>query len=230
MQSYRIWNDLNSKNYIGATKRTAHDRWKEHRRAAECGIHSKLYDEMREIGIDKFHMEVILETDSFEELYTSETENIEKYNSVLEGYNVQSRSPIRESWQEFYDNLKDVMSNQSTREKISVSMKKSIADRGGMSERHRRRLSKSAMGNKNGIGNLSHSIGCYCIDENGVEHQFSSYKEGGIWWYENYRPFGETYSSATYQRKIISCIDTGSCEFYGKHYEFPIKWYRNNRV
>lgn len=95
-------------------------------------------------------------------------------------------------------------------------------------EEHRKKLSQSAMGNHNfGTGD-TRSIGCYCIDENGVKHEFHSYKEAGMWWYNTYKPFGEHYSECIMQRKIKCCIENGKC-FYGHKNKICVDnltWYR----
>lgn len=66
------------------------------------------------------------------------------------------------------------------------------------------------------------SINCYCIDEFGILHNFHSYKDAGIWWFENYKPFGEKYVQPTLQRKIISSIEGNEL--------FKIEYINNKRV
>ena len=47
----------------------------------------------------------------------------------------------------------------------------------------------------------SRSLGVYCILDTGETLEFDSILHAGKWWYDNYKPFGEVYSTATYQRK-----------------------------
>lgn len=221
---YKITNKVNGMVYIGATKRKLSDRWKEHLKYSKKYPDRKLYKAINEFGKDSFLIEIIAEVDTFDELYKLETESIRKYNSVNNGYNTQSVSPQREDWEEYYTYLKSCMTDD-VKHKISETMKAHIA-KNGISDIHRQRLSESAMGNKNGEGNPSHSVACFCIGKYG-RHEFRNYKEAGLWWYNTCKPFGENYSQATYQRKIIDCIDKGYCYFKRKKYKFDdIKWYR----
>ena len=50
------------------------------------------------------------------------------------------------------------------------------------------------------------SVSCYCILITGERFSFESILEAGLWWYNNFKPFGETYSEVTYQRKIKASI------------------------
>ena len=83
---------------------------------------------------------------------------------------------------------------------------------------HREKLSLAAKENHNFGSGDTRSIACYCIDEKGVKHSFHSYKDGGIWWFNNYKPFGEKYVQITLQRKIVGSIE-------GK-FDFNIKWFK----
>ena len=60
---YRIWNDINNKNYIGKTLNTIEKRWKEH-----CNDYRKnhcenrpLYKAMNKYGLEHFHIEQVEE-------------------------------------------------------------------------------------------------------------------------------------------------------------------------
>ena len=87
------------------------------------------------------------------------------------------------------------------------------------SEEHRRKLSEAMKGNKNfGTGD-TRSIGCYCIDSDGNRHEFHSYKDGTVWWFNNYKPFGERYVLITLQRKIKDSVENGT-SFNG------LTWYK----
>jgi len=57
----------------------------------------------------------------------------------------------------------------------------------------------------------------YCILDTGERFDFESILLGGKWWYENYKPFGETYSSATYQRKIEASIAGKEIKYNAGH-------------
>lgn len=101
----------------------------------------------------------------------------------------------------------NTLSKKETREAISKGLKE-YRKTHPFSEEHRKKLSESAMGNDNWGRHDQASIPCYCIElKTGEEHHFSSYKEGGLWWFKKYHPFGDTYVQVTFQRKIIAMIE-----------------------
>lgn len=106
---YIIRNDVNDKVYIGQTRQSVEDRFKQHIRAAEsCYNKSKLYNAMREIGVEHFTIDKIMECDD-SLLNHYEIEMISEYNSYLDGYNSNSGgSGIRNYEPEFlYDLIQD---------------------------------------------------------------------------------------------------------------------------
>jgi group I intron endonuclease len=75
------------------------------------------------------------------------------------------------------------------------------------------------------------SVPCYCILITGERFSFGSILEAGLWWYNNFKPFGETYSEVTYQRKIKASIAGKSISFGTRgrpdYKEVTnIKWYK----
>ncbi len=70
----------------------------------------------------------------------------------------------------------------------------------------------------------------YCILNTGERFDFDSILHAGKWWYDNYRPFGEIYSTATYQRKIEDSIAGKEIECGNKSHKrythiTNIKWF-----
>ena len=120
------------------------------------------------------------------------------------------------------------MRSENTRMAISNGMKKYRKEH-PFTEEHRKKLSESAMGNHNWGNGDTRSIECYCILDNGERHDFHSYKDAGIWWYETFNPFNTKYAQVTFQRKIIASIE-GKELYYGrgkdKIHITNIKWYR----
>ena len=85
---YKITNDVNSKVYIGQTKRTLERRWYEHQKYAyEKDSQSKFYKAIRELGPEVFHIEQIEIVYGIEERNAREQYWIKYYNSFEEGYN-----------------------------------------------------------------------------------------------------------------------------------------------
>ena len=75
------------------------------------------------------------------------------------------------------------------------------------------------------------SVGCYCVLEDGSKHFFDNILNAGIWWFENYKPFGNTYVEVTLRRKINDSIK-GKDIVYKLHNKIiridNIKWFKSN--
>ena len=85
---YIIRNTINNKVYIGQTRTSVEQRWKEHLRHAQYGKQI-INRAMKKYGVDKFYIEM-LETCDLEDLDYKEIYYIELYNSTdkSKGYNV----------------------------------------------------------------------------------------------------------------------------------------------
>ena len=162
--------------------------------------------------------------------FSSDRQHLKSMEEVQQAYE-NSRKIAHKFNPMFNDEMKNrhdaICRTQEFRDKVSVGMKEYRRTH-PFTEEHRMRLSKSAMGNHNFGNGDTRSIGCYCIDENGCRHDFHSYKEAGIWWFENYKPFGDSYSEATMQRKIKYSIANGKCYFGRDSHKICVdnlKWY-----
>lgn len=80
---YIIYNDINSKKYIGITTRSIDERYKEHTKAD-----SYIGKAIRKYGEAHFRIKEIDTGESLEELYNLEKEYIKKYDSFHNGYNL----------------------------------------------------------------------------------------------------------------------------------------------
>ncbi len=101
---YQIWNDVNSKKYIGQTTTTLKDRWHGHMSAAlsEKRYFSFLYSDMRYFGRDKFHIgelekvvaetreELIARLNELEQFYIKELGTMVSPDLKNGGYNIES--------------------------------------------------------------------------------------------------------------------------------------------
>lgn len=222
---YKITNKVNGKVYIGQTIRTLEERKQQHIQCAKNQVDRHLYAAMNKYGVENFEFEEIDKANTITDLNYLEVFYIIKYDSVRKGYNMGYGGDNNVM---FCDKTKIKHSNKmrsdEVRNKISKSMKE-YRKRNPFTDEHRKKLSEKAKGNHNfGTGD-TRSIPCYCIDEDGQRYDFHSYKDGGIWWYNKYKPFGEIYHQVTYQRKIIQCIKLGKCYFENKIIE-NVKWYK----
>ena len=82
---YRIYNDINNKNYVGLTTNTVETRWKKHL-ANSAFVQYHLYDAMRLYGVEHFFVETLEKVDD-SRLSEREQYWIEQYDSFHNGYN-----------------------------------------------------------------------------------------------------------------------------------------------
>ena len=88
---YRISNSINGKVYIGQTINDPENRWKDHKKnVKDQTINRPIVDAMRELGVDKFRIEVLIICDD-ESLDYIEIEMIQRYDSLVpNGYNFET--------------------------------------------------------------------------------------------------------------------------------------------
>lgn len=84
---YKISNTKNNKVYIGQTIQPLSKRWGAHLYRARTFGKTKLYINMRKVGIDNFYIEQIDEASSIDELNKLEEYYIKVYDSINNGYN-----------------------------------------------------------------------------------------------------------------------------------------------
>ena len=88
---YKIVNDINNKIYVGKTRRTIEQRWREHllERNRIDDKNRPIYKAMSKYGIEHFHIEIIEEISVQDEQLLNEREKywIEYLNSYKDGYN-----------------------------------------------------------------------------------------------------------------------------------------------
>ena len=230
---YKITNKINGKVYIGQTIRSLDDRWQQHLRNAKNGVQTHFYHAIRKYGEENFIPEIICSANTKEELNVLETYYIQEYDAIDLGYNMIDGGNNNVMFiPEVKAHHKQVVSSPEIREHISKGMKKYRTEH-PFTDEQRKIFSERAKGNVNGTGNPSHSVACYCVID-GMRRDFKNYKEAGIWWYMKDKPFGDNYSQATYQRKIIDCIEKGECRFQRKDKTYvyitkkDIEWYRKD--
>lgn len=229
---YKITNMINNKVYIGQTIHTLEHRKSRHIECVNTGVDRHLYNAMRKYGVENFVFEEIDHADNIDDLNYLESYYITKYDSVRKGYNMGYGGDNNVMFSDVVKSKHDaVMRSDEVRSKISQSMK-NYRKTHPFSDEHRRKLSEKAMGNHNFGNGDTRSVPCYCIDKNFGRVDFKNFKEGGVWWFNHYHPFGDTYSESTFQRKIRECIIRGWCK-----YRFPnrteiiineddIKWFK----
>lgn len=226
---YKATNKLNGKCYIGQTRHSLEHRKAVHLRCAKKGVVTHFYQAIRKYGEDNFEWCVLCSTNDKQRLNELETFYITKFDSIKNGYNMVDGGDNNimdiESVRTKHD---EIMRSPEVRKKISESMKSRIAKGEFFTETHRKKLSERAKGNHNfGTGD-TRSIGCYCIDVDGLEHHFHSYRDAWIWWSSVPNVF-DTKTECIYQRKIKQSIQTGLYSYKGETYGMP-KWYKEEVI
>lgn len=243
---YKITNTLNNKVYIGQTTRTVAKRFQEHLKS--CSEQSKqtlhLYQAMNFYGKDVFIVEEIDYAVSQLELNQKEDYWIQFYDSINTGYNMMpggsETNPMKSALVKEKHDLK--MRTEATRTKISKTMSEYRLQH-GFTDEHKRRIKESRAKRREersaqGLSFYDHpehmasrSIGIYCILDTGERLDFESILDGGKWWYATFKPFGDIYSDATYQRKIKKSIAGDKITFGNKNTKnykeiTNIQWYK----
>ena len=251
---YKIVNTVNDKVYIGLTTKTVEERFRDHLNActerAKKKIH--LYAAMQLYGKDKFSAIQIDTAETIEELSNKERYWIQYYDAIKNGYNM---APGGEHIV-FGDDAIEVkekhlrkMRSQEVRDKISKTLS-DYRNTYGFSDEHKKKIRESSQKRKEerakqGLKFYDDCSHCatrcqavYCILDTGERFDFQSIKEAGIWWFTNYKPFGENYSVPTFQRKIEASIGGKEIIYQAGHnsqkkgqknviYKITnIKWYR----
>lgn len=120
---YIIKNRVNNLVYIGQTIHTLEQRFYMHKLCVKPGVKTKLYKAMYEIGVENFYIELLVELETTpQELTLLETDYINKYDSIVHGYN--SVIPV-------------VNSSSNKREFLNENIEKIICDyKSGLSYSH----------------------------------------------------------------------------------------------
>jgi len=178
------------------------------------GSSLKLYNAMRKYGWDNFEFSIIATADTQDRLNELEEFFISKYDTIQCGYNMAFGGEKNVMFSsEVAEKHRKRMQSPEVRKKISETLKATIAANGGVSENHRRNVSKGlkrfyADGKRpnykkpfrltsehyDALNNAKHKA-VYCIDEDGnTVASFESVKAGAQWWYE--------------QGNIVKCLRT----------------------
>ena len=200
MVIYKITNKVNGKIYIGQTIRDPYSRFNEHLRdSSDDYFHSAI----RKYGKENFSFDIIDEASSIEELNDKETYWIRYYNSCVDfencnGYNCSLGGEDNPMFNEHSKERHDaIMRSETTRKKISDTMKAKIANGEMFTPEHRRNLSEAMRGNQHFKGHkrtaeaikataksLHKKVCCVNIDNELVE-EFESVIAAAEWWYNN---------------------------------------------
>lgn len=87
---YKIENLINGKVYIGQTRKSPKQRWKEHQQSALANDQRHIYQAIRKYGVSNFQFSVVCSALSSEHLDALEELLIAQYNSFTAGYNMTS--------------------------------------------------------------------------------------------------------------------------------------------
>lgn len=209
MLIYLITNDVNNKVYVGQTTKSLEHRIKEHRNSMVSGEDTHLYRAMRKYGWDKFHFNIIATASDQDTLNELESYFINKYDAIHSGYNMAPGGSINVMKSSVVaEKHNSVMRSPEVRQKISNSMKKSYAERGGPTAEHRKHLSESRKrlySSPQGEETRrkfresfklseahyrafhdAKNKSVYCVDRSGnMLVEFSRVKDAANWWYLN---------------------------------------------
>lgn len=112
---YRITNNINGKVYIGQTRRSLHERWKDHISSSlrKSGSKSAIHSAIAKYGESVFTIEQLATASSQEELNSLEKQYIDSESSVSpSGYNLTTGGDAEYS---FSEEVKSKISDHSTR-------------------------------------------------------------------------------------------------------------------
>lgn len=152
---YLITNKVNGKQYVGQTTRSLKIRWNNH-----CYIRpdsSAIGRAIRKYGKEAFTIEVIIETDSLEQLNLYEQEYIQKFNTLApNGYNLKQggngHGVSEETRRKLSEAGRGRFHTQEAKEKISIALKGKL-----FSEEHKKHLSDRQIGIDNHFFGKEHS-------------------------------------------------------------------------
>lgn len=203
MYIYKITNLVNGKVYIGQTRRTVEQRYKEHINSAIRGDGFYLACAMKSYGVDNFKVETIASTDDVETLNELENFYIRKYKSDCSefGYNLAPGGNSNTMDSPVVKAKHDAkMRSEDVRKRISSTVRKKIIEGGRRDEYYnnlrtgfdnylksdkfkedckKRHLSPEHFRALNDAKNKA----VYCIDESGeIVAEFSRVKDAAIWW------------------------------------------------
>lgn len=235
---YKITTTKSNKVYIGQTTKTVGERFAEHlKNSTEKSKNTlHLYLAMNLYGKETFSVEQIDIAEDRNDLNNKECYWINFYDSINNGYNMMEggndENPMNSEIVKEKHDAK--MRSDEVRKKISKTMRE-LRTTIGFSDEHKQKIKESRQKRKEeraaqGLNFYDHpenmasrSLGVYCILDTGEKYEFDSILHAGQWWYKNYKPFGDIYSTATYQRKIEASIT-------GKEITFGQKTHSNYKT
>lgn len=121
MLIYRIINTINGKSYVGQTTRDPECRFEEHLKDKSHCI--KMVSAVIKYGREAFHLEILDEADSIEELNKKEIYYIQKFDSVNNGYNILSGGYNRNMPQHIKDKISKTMAGIKKPEHVVAKLK-----------------------------------------------------------------------------------------------------------
>jgi group I intron endonuclease len=116
---YKITNIINNKIYIGQTKLTVEQRFKEHYRTMQRGSKYAIHRAIRKYGIDNFKIELLFEFNTREEVDKKEIELIAEYECLnkKKGYNT-SKGGSGGDTLSYHENKEEIFKKQTESREI----------------------------------------------------------------------------------------------------------------
>lgn len=125
MHIYLIVNKVNNKMYVGQTTRSPRQRFKEH--MADKSHCTKLVQAVKKHGKENFYLIILDDINNLQELNCKEKEYIEKYNSISNGYNIETGGRNKKLTEEVKKKISKTLKGKSpTRNAIRLAIAENI--------------------------------------------------------------------------------------------------------
>ena len=147
---YKIWNDVDDKLYVGSTKRSINDRYSHHKydskNITRKNYTRPLYVAMRELGVEKFHIECIesVECETKDELHQHEQRHIDDLKPV---FNFQkaylSEQQRKQNQSDWHTKKRETMTDDEKKEATAVARKWRIENQEKSKQYHKDRYQEN---------------------------------------------------------------------------------------
>lgn len=147
---YKVTNTVNGKVYVGQTTQTMKERWGQHVRETKIGSQYIFHRAIRKYGAEAFHVEVLCECVSLEEMNRKERKYAWLHNAMSpHGYTLKAGNGKGAASQELRESISRGLKGRSSYER---AVSASVAKRTGvpLTETHKAKISAGNKGQRKG--------------------------------------------------------------------------------